>query len=84
MPISMKAKDERNRMASSIASASAAIEMRAIEFAGQRVMPRQPHQLLVAGMAFVVARTMPCARTGLPSAPANQHAGFLDPEHGRG
>ncbi len=55
--------------------------MRAIEFAGQRVVPRQLHQLLVAGVAFIVDADnaldprRPAVGAGKPA------AGFLDPEH---
>jgi len=35
-------------------------------------VPRQPHELFVAGVALIVDADDACARAGLPSGPANQ------------
>ena len=59
-------------------------QMRAIEFAGQRIVPRQFYELLVAGVAFVVDPDnaldahRPAVGAGKPA------AGLLDPLHGCG
>ena len=56
-------------------------QMGAVEFAGQRIVPRQLHQLLVAGVALIVdaddalRARRPAVGTGEPA------AGLLDPEH---
>ena len=66
-----------------MASASDADQMGAVEFAGQRIVPRQFQQLLVAGVALVVdaddalGARRPAVGAGEPA------AGFLDPEHRR-
>ena len=58
-------------------------QVRAIEFASQRIVLRHPEQLLVAGATLVVephdafGAHRPAIRAGEPA------AGFLDPEHGR-
>ena len=54
MPTTMKEKDERKRVASSIASASAAIRRVRLSSPVKRIVPRQLQQLLVAGVTFVV------------------------------
>ena len=59
-------------------------QMGAVEFAGQRIVPRQFHELLVAGVALVVdaddalRARRPAVGAGKPA------AGFLDPDHRRG
>ncbi len=61
--------------------------MRPIEFAGQRVAPRQLKQLLVAGVAFVVDADNALDARRLAIGAGEPAAGFLDPEHlvgGRG
>ena len=79
----MKAQEVRKREASSMASASDADQMGAVEFTGQGVVARQFQQLLVAGVAFVVdaddalGARRPAVGAGEPA------AGFLDPEHRR-
>ena len=47
-------------------------EMGAIEFAGQRIVPRQPHQLFVAGVALVVDADDALRAHRLAVGPANQ------------
>ncbi len=55
--------------------------MRAIEFTGQRIVPRQLQQLLFAGMALIIhaddalGARRPAVGTCEPA------AGLLDPEH---
>ena len=57
-------------------------EMRAVEFAGQRIVPRQFQQLLVAGVPFVVDADN-ALRARRPAVGAGEPAaGFLDPQHG--
>jgi hypothetical protein len=76
MPISMKAKDERKRAASSMVSASDATRC--------VVVPRQSQELLIASVAFVVdadnalGARRPAIGAGEPA------TGFLDPEHRSG
>ena len=59
-------------------------QMGAVEFAGQRIVPRQPLELFVAGVALIVDADdalhlrRPAVEPGKPA------AGFLDPEHRRG
>ena len=81
MPISMKAKDERKRAASSMGFGEGGHQMRTIEFAGHGIVLREFQQLFVAGMAFVVDADdalRPPAGPGIGE-PA---AGLLDPDHG--
>ncbi len=59
-------------------------QMRAIEFAGQRVVPRQSHELLVTGVAFVVDADNTLDARRLAVGTGEPAAGFLDPEHRRG
>ena len=79
----MKAKDERKRAASSMASASDADQMGAVEFAGQGIVPRQLQQLLVAGVALVVDADDALDARRLAVGAGEPAAGFLDPEHRR-
>ena len=59
-------------------------QMGAVEFAGQRIVPRQLQQLLVAGVALVVDAD-DALRARRPAVGAGEPAaGFLDPDHGRG
>ncbi len=80
----MKAKDERKRVASSIASASDAIRCVRLSSPVSGSCRDSFRSCSSRAWRSLLRRTMPCARAGLPSAPANQHAGFLDPEHRRG
>ena len=58
-------------------------QMGAVEFAGQRIVPRQLQQLLVAGVAFVVDAD-DALRARRPAVGAGEPAaGFLDPDHRR-
>ncbi len=62
-------------------------QMGAVEFAGQGIVSRQPHEMLVAGAAFVVDPDN-ALRARRPAIGARKPAaGFLDPQHrggGRG
>ena len=59
-------------------------QMRPVELAGQRIVPRQLQQLLVAGVAFIVDAD-DALRARRPAVGAGEPAaGFLDPEHGLG
>ena len=58
--------------------------MRAIEFTGQRIVPRKPHELFVAGMALVVDADDALRPHRLAVGPCKPAAGLLDPDHGRG
>ena len=83
MPISMKAQVERKRWASSIASASAATRWRAVELAGQGIVARQLHELLVAGVALIVDADDALHARRLAVGTGEPAAGLLDPEYRR-
>ena len=59
-------------------------QMRAVEFAGQRIVPRQPHELFVAGVALIVDADDALRARRLAVGPGKPATGFLDPDHGRG
>ena len=59
-------------------------QMGAVEFAGQRIVPRQFHQLLVAGVALVVDADDALRARRLAVGAGEPAAGFLDPDHRRG
>ena len=59
-------------------------QMGAIEFAGQRIVPRQLQQLLVAGVAFIVDADDALRARRLAVGAGEPAAGLLDPDHGRG
>ena len=59
-------------------------QMGAVEFAGQRIVPRQFQELLVAGVAFVVDADDALGARRLAVGAGEPAAGFLDPEHRRG
>ena len=59
-------------------------EMRAIEFTGQRIVPRKPHELFVAGVALVVDTDDALRAHRLAVGPCKPATGLLDPDHGRG
>ena len=84
MPISMKAHWLRKRTASSIDLGERSDQMRAIEFAGQRVVARQFDKLLVAGVALVVDphNALDAHRSAVGA--GKPAAGLLDPLHGCG
>src|ERR1041385_8805256 len=73
----MKAKDERNRMASSMASASAAIRWVRLSSPVSGSCRDSFNNCSSRAWRSLSRRTMPCTRAGLPSAPAKPH-GFLD------
>ena len=56
-------------------------KMGAIELAGQRIVPRQPHELLVAGVALIVEANNALHARRLAVGAGKPAAGFLDPEH---
>src|SRR3954454_22411791 len=58
--------------------------MRAIEFTGQRIVPRKPHELFVAGVALVVDTDDALHAHRLAVGPCKPATGLLDPDHGRG
>ena len=58
-------------------------EMCAIEFTGQRIVLRQPHELLVAGAALIIDPDDALRANRLAVRPCKPAAGLLDPEHGR-
>ena len=58
-------------------------QMGAVEFAGERIVPRQPHQLLVAGVALIVDADDALRARRLAVGACEPAAGFLDPDHGR-
>ena len=59
-------------------------QMGAVELAGQGIVPRQPHELLVAGVALVVD-SHDALRAPRPSVGAGKpDAGLLDPDHRHG
>ena len=59
-------------------------EMRAIELTGQWIVPRQPHELFVAGMALVIDTDDALRAHRLAVGSGKPAAGLLDPDHGRG
>ena len=69
--------------ASSIASASAAIRWVRLSSPVRGSCRDSFTSCSSRAWRSLLRRTMPCARAGLPSGPANQRAGFLDPEHRR-
>ena len=58
-------------------------EMRAIEFTGQRVISRKPHELFVAGVTLVVDTDDALRARRLAVGPRKPATGLLDPDHGR-
>jgi hypothetical protein len=59
-------------------------QMRAIEFTGERIVPRKPHELFVAGVALVVDTDDALRAHRLAVGPWKPATGLLDPDHGRG
>ena len=59
-------------------------QMRAIEFTGQRIVPRKPHELFVAGVALVVDADDALRAHRLAVGPCKPATGLLDPDHRRG
>ena len=84
MPISMKAQDDAEARGFLDRLGQRRDQMGAIEFAGQRIVPRQLQQLLVAGVALVVDADDAVGARRLAVGAGEPAAGFLDPEHGRG
>ncbi len=72
MPTSMNAKDERKRPASSIASASAAIRRVRLNSPVSGSSCESFRSCSFRAWRSLLMRMIPCARDGLPSAPANQ------------
>ena len=72
MPISMKAQVERKRWVSSIASASAAIRWVRLSSPVSGSWRDSFSSSSSRAWRSLLMRTMPCARAGLPSGPANQ------------
>ena len=70
-------------MASSIASASAATRWVRLSSPVSGIVPRQPHQLLVAGVALVVDADDALRARRLAVGAGKPAAGLLDPEHRR-
>ena len=58
-------------------------QMGAVEFAGQRIVPRQLQELFVAGVTFVVDADDALRARRLAVGAGKPGTGFLDPEHGR-